>query len=77
MLDDVLDRDEGLGSDDEFTSASRASQTRAAEFRQREREALQAAAAATLPYVRIAHERSAATWRALAQRRERTLGELA
>lgn len=77
VLEDVLDRDDRRGSYEENAPSSRASQTRAAELRQRERDAREAAAAATLPHVRAAHERAAATWRALAERRERTLGEYA
>ncbi|HVI32507.1 hypothetical protein [Phenylobacterium sp.] len=74
MLEHLLDRDRPA-SDDTATPSARASQARVSELRQREREALLLAAEAALPHVRAAHERAAAKWRELADRRERRLGE--
>lgn len=75
MLEDLLDRTQQPDSDKPATPTARASQAPVSELRQKEREALRLAAEATLPHVRIAHERAAAKWRELADRRERRLGE--
>lgn len=75
MLENLLDRGERPASDDFATPSARASQARVSELRQREREALRLAGETTLPHVRAAHERAAAKWRELADRRERRLGE--
>lgn len=80
MLEDLLDRTgqpaaERPAADTLPTPTARASQAPVSELRQKEREALRLAAEAPLPHVRAAHERAAAKWRELADRRERRLGE--
>lgn len=75
LFDRVLDRTENSETANLATPTARASQAPVLELRQKEREALRLAAEAHLPGVRAAHERAAAKWRELADRRERRLGE--